>query len=108
MLVLLLVYWLAGWRIAEPIIYGYAYSLFTITFGFISIYWAFAKSTNVFLAVILGGMFLRFILLGAVLFVVLRFTALHFISFLLSLIGFYFVLQLFEIRVIHRELVRGK
>ena len=97
-----------GWHIAKSVLGGYCYSLFSVLAGFMSLQWAFDKSLKVFLAVTLGGMFFRFLLLGLVLFLVMRFTQMHFNSFLISLLGFFFILQFFEIRYINKELTKGK
>ena len=93
-----------GRKVAEAMAVSYLCSLFFALIGFVSLAWAFNKSTKVFLSVVLGGMFLRFILLGAILFCILRFTNIHFVSFILSFVLFYFLLQLSEIKIVLREL----
>ena len=100
--------WLLSGEIAKSVLYGYLYSLFTISAGFISLQWAFSKPMKTFLAITLGGMMLRFLLLGAVLFLVMRYTDIHFISFVISLVAFYFILQLFEMSFIRKNTVHSE
>jgi hypothetical protein len=90
------------------IIYGYIVSLVNILFAFYSIKWAFDKPNTTFFTVILGGMGIRFLILLTALLFVWKFTQVPFTGFVVSLIGFYITLQLFEIRFIQRELNNRK
>ncbi|RMD92934.1 MAG: hypothetical protein D6813_05015, partial [Calditrichaeota bacterium] len=71
---------------------------------FYSIKWAFNKSLSVFYSVILGGMGLRFLFLLITMFLIWKFTRIPFTGFVISLVGFYITLQIFEVRYIQKEL----
>lgn len=95
-------------RLVLGVFYGYLVSLINILFAFFSIKWAFDKSNKTFFAVILGGMGIRFVILVFALFFVWKFAQIPLIGFIVSLIGFYLTLQLFEIRFIQKELASRK
>ncbi len=69
---------------------------------------AFQYKGKTFYRLILGGMALRLGLVGAVLFVVWKFTSLHLITFLVSLMIFYVLLQVVEIRFFQRSILKTK
>jgi hypothetical protein len=95
-------------RLAWGVFYGYLVSLCNILFSFFSIKWAFNKSTTTFFAVVLGGMALRFVIVILALFIALKFAQIPIIGFIVSLVGFYLTLQVFEIRFVQNELKSRK
>jgi len=90
------------------VFYGYLVSLANILFAFYSIKWAFDKPNKTFFNVVLGGMGIRFLFLIGALFFVWKFTQIHLLAFIISLVVFYLTLQMFEIRYIQKELKTRK
>lgn len=90
------------------VFYGYLVSLANILFAFYSIKWAFDKPNKIFFNVVFGGMGIRFLFLIGAFFFVWKFTQIHLLAFIISLVGFYLTLQMFEIRYIQRELKTRK
>jgi hypothetical protein len=90
------------------VVSGYLVSLVNILFAFYSIKWAFDKPNTTFFTVILGGMGVRFLILLTALLFVWKFTQIPMVGFVVSLIGFYITLQIFEIRFIQKELNNRK
>lgn len=90
------------------VVYGYLVSLLNIASAYFSLKWAFDKSTTTFFAVVLGGMGIRILILGAALFFVWKFTQIPLVGFVVSLVGFYLLLQFVEIRFVHRSLAGRK
>jgi len=87
---------------------GYLISSFIFILGFIAINWAFKRSLKTFMGVVLGGMFIRLLLIGGTLFLLIQFTNIHIFSFVLSFFVFYIISQFYEIRFIHSKLSKGK
>lgn len=108
LLTLLVVHFLLEPDRTKEIVLGCLISLAIFLAGFISINWSFGRSLKTFMGVVLGGMFFRFILIGAVLFLLIRFTKIHILSFVLAFFVFYLIYQIFEIRFIHVKLSKGK
>ncbi len=93
---------------SREIILGYLLSLIIFASGFVSIHWSFNRSLKTFMGIVLGGMFVRFVLIGIALFLFIRFTEIHILSFVLAFFVFYLIYQVFEIRFIHGKLSKGK
>ncbi len=98
-----LVLYFGNAHLMDGLLYGYAVSLPNILFAFFSTKWAFDKPNKTFFRVILGGMGVRFIILLSALFFVGKFTQIPFQSFVLSLVGFYLMLQYFEVKLIQQQ-----
>ncbi len=92
---------------SHEIVLGYLISLAIFILGFLSIDWAFKRSLKIFMGVVLGGMFFRFVLIGVVLFLLIRFTDIHILSFVLAFFIFYIIYQCYEIRFINLKLQKG-
>ena len=93
---------------ANEIITAYFASLFIFISGFVAVIWGLKKSLKVLLIIVFGGMFLRFVLIGVTLFLVMRFTSLDIIAFIVSFFIFYLIYQFYEIRFINLKLSKGK
>lgn len=93
---------------SNEIILGYVISLVIFVLGFISINWSFSRSLKTFMGIVLGGMFLRFVLIGVALFLLIRYANIHLLSFILAFFIFYFIYQIYEIRFINSKLSKGK
>jgi len=94
--------------LVRGVVYGYLVSLANILFAYYSIKWAFGKSNSTFFSVVLGGMGVRFASVLLALFLVWKFSDIPIVAFVVSLMGFYLMLQFFEIRYIQKELSRRK
>jgi hypothetical protein len=107
-IILLVVHFVFKQEKSSEILLGYLISLFIFVLGFVSINWAFDRSLKTFMGVVLGGMFLRFLLIGVALFLLIRFSNLHILSFVLAFFIFYIIYQFYEIRFINVKLSKGK
>lgn len=90
------------------VVSGFLVSLLNIASAFFSLKWAFAKSHTTFFVVVFGGMGFRIVVIIVSLFVVAKMTQIPLGAFVASLIGFYLVLQVMEIRFIQKNLVGRK
>ncbi len=88
--------------------FGYAISLAIFVLGFFTIVWAAKKSLKTFLGFVLGGMFVRFILLGLAIYLLMRLAKIDIVYFMVSFLIFYFICQFFEIRFINAEFFKGR
>lgn len=93
---------------SREFVLGYLISLFIFILGFIAINWAFKRSMKAFMGVVLGGMFVRVVLIGGTLFLLIQFTNIHIFSFVLAFLVFYIISQFYEIKFIHSRLSKGK
>ena len=107
-LILVFIYLIFGENKASEIISGYFVSLIIFLLGFFSIIWAFKKSLKVFMATVLGGIFVRFVLIAIALFLFMNYTQFDVIYFVLSFFIFYIIYQFYEIRFINIKLSKGK
>jgi len=87
---------------------GYGFSLFLFLFGFLSTHWAMKKPLKTLMAIVLGGMILRFALIGAAVFVILKYTEIDILVFIVFFFVFYLIYQFFEIRFISATISKGK
>ncbi|MDZ7265202.1 MAG: hypothetical protein ONB16_11505, partial [candidate division KSB1 bacterium] len=88
--------------------FGYAVSLAIFVLGFFTIIWAAKKSLKTFLGFVLGGMFIRFILLGLAIYLLMRFAQIDIVYFMVSFLIFYLICQIVEIRFINAEFFKGR
>ncbi|MCU0643641.1 MAG: hypothetical protein MUC94_05215 [bacterium] len=108
LIILLVVHFVFKQEKSSEIFLGYLISLFIFMLGFVSINWAFDRSLKTFMGIVLGGMFLRFVLIGVALFLLIRFTNIHILSFVLAFFIFYIIYQFYEIRFLNVKLSKGK
>jgi hypothetical protein len=107
-LIFVLVYLLIDDNKAFEIISGYIVSFVIFVLGFLSIIWAFKKSLKIFMATVLAGMFVRFVLIAIALFLFMKYTRIDILYFILSFFVFYIIYQFYEIRFINMKLSKGK
>lgn len=107
-LILVLIFLIAGDNKFPGIISGYVVSLIIFILGFLSLIWAFKKSLKVFMAMVLGGMFVRFVLIAIAFFLFMKYTGIDILYFILSFFVFYIIYQFYEIRFINMKLSKGK
>ena len=86
---------------------GCAISSLNVLVGCGSAVWSLDKPQPVFLKAILGGMTLRMMAIGAILFALLKFTDLSARGLTLSLFFFYVVYQILEVRFLVRHNTAG-
>lgn len=98
--------WAHDSRVASGIWFGAAFSLFNITWGFFSIRWAYRRSFRTFMIVLVGGIFLRFVLVLGGLYLVWKFMDTHLPSFIGALVSTFLLLQVIEIRFIQAQLAQ--
>lgn len=108
LLILLVIHFFFDPNWTREAIFGWLISMGIFLLGIISINWSFNRSLKTFMGVVLGGIFLRFVLIGVVIYLFMRFTTMHLIAFVLTFFAFYFLYQVFEIRFIHIRLSKGK
>ena len=87
-------------------IVGGAICLVNASIGSLSALWAFDKPHAVFLKTLFGGMFVRMAGIAIVLIVLLRYTTMEPASLVFSLVGFFVIYQILEIRFLNTELKR--
>ena len=102
------IYLFFGGNKSTEIVYGYLVSFAIFVLGFISINWAFNKSMKIFMTTVLGGIFVRFLLIAAAIFLFMRFTDIQIFYYLLSFFVFYLIYQVYEIRFINTRLSKGR
>ncbi len=107
-LILVLIFLIAGDNKFHEIISGYVVSLIIFILGFLSIIWAYNKSLKIFMTTVLGGMFVRFVLIAITLFLFMKYTGIDILYFILSFFIFYIIYQFYEIRFINMKLSKGK
>lgn len=80
------------------VVVGCGICTLNVVAGCLSMVWAFEKPHTVFLKTLFGGMAVRLMGMGLVLFLLIRLTTLHVLGLILSLFVFYTVFQVLEIR----------
>ena len=104
---LILIFFINGKRALSEVAFGYVISLIIFSSGFVSINWSLKKSLKTFMVIVLGGMLLRFILIGVALFLLIRLTNINMIFFISSFFLFYLIFQIFEIHFFNKQLAKG-
>lgn len=87
---------------------GFLLSAFCFTAGFYATYRSFHASLNSLMIAVFGGMLARLFLIGAVFLVVVWWTPLHVVSFLVSLLGFYVLFLVIELYFVKQRLAKGE
>ncbi len=95
-------------KFVQEILLGYFTCLFIFSAGLFSAHWSFSKSLKAFMVTLMGGMVLRFVLIGVALFFLIRYTHFSIVFFLVTFFIFYIICQYFEIRYIHHMLSKEK
>ena len=107
-LILFVLYCLQKENYLLEIIFGYLGSLFIFTLGFMSICWSLKRSLKTFMWVVFGGMFVRFLLLAALIFLIMKYSNLNIFYFIITFVGYYVFYQFSEIRFINENVNKGK
>ncbi len=88
----------------ESLIWGSIISTFVMVGGFISLKLTLNKSINLFFGALIGGIFIRLLIIFLSSFYVQRFTDLNIKEYFVFLFGYYFFLQFLEILYFNRGL----
>ncbi len=89
------------------IISGYLASLILFLLGFISVNWSFKKPLKTFMSIVIGGILVRLVIISILIFIILRYTELSVVYFIMSFVFFYIIYQFFEFRFINANTVKG-
>jgi len=100
------VYYYGGWTWIRGIGLGLIFSLFILTFSFLSIRWAFSKSMTKFYLIIMGGMLTRLVFFALALLLIHRIRPAYTLAFIASFFLFYIFFQIVEIRHINKRLLK--
>ena len=90
------------------VIIGTVVSFTFFIFNFYSITWSIKKSLNVFFAAVIGGMFMRMLFIGFIIFIIMKLTNLDIIYFVGAFLLFFLTYQIIEIRLINDYISKGK
>jgi hypothetical protein len=71
--------------------------------GFYAVCWALHRAVRPFLIAVLGGVFLRFVVIGLTFVFLMRATNIHVYSFVFSLVGFYSLYMAIELYLLHNN-----
>jgi putative flippase GtrA len=97
-----------GLDVVLAIAAGAGIALLIISSAFVANSWAFSRSTKDFYRVVMGGMLVRFLFVGVILFVFWKFVPIDFLTFVTSFIGFYLLLHYVEIKYLQKRFVGKK
>lgn len=96
------------WNWAVTIAVGFFISFVYIVLAYYTIRFAFGKSAKTFYRVMFGGMAFRFLFFLLCLFIVYKLTPLPITGFVVAFMVFYVIFQIFEARLVLREMKRQK
>jgi hypothetical protein len=82
-----------------------SYILFLV--GFLVTNWSFHRSLKLFMGVVFGGIFVRFLIIAAIIFVVLRYSSFDLKYFISVFVIFYLIYQFFEFRFFNEQIKKG-
>jgi hypothetical protein len=99
-------YYLAEPVIVWGVLVGCILAAFCFATGFYAVCRSFQRSLRILMIVILGGMLVRLVMLGAIFVLLVNLTSLHVTSFLVSLLGFYVVYLIIELYFVNNRLYR--
>jgi len=106
--VLLAFYNINGQKYFAELLLGYFSSFLIFSSGFLSICWALKRSLKVFMGVVIGGIFAKFVLIGIVLFLLMRYSTINIFYFLITFVVFYLIYQVYEFRFINAKMGKRK
>jgi len=107
-LAVLVLYYLQNGNYKNEIMLGYLGSLIIFTLGFVSACWALNKPLKTFMVVVLGGMVVKFLLLAVLIFLIMKYTNLNILYFIITFVIFYIFYQFSEFRFINENVNKGK
>lgn len=81
----------------REIAYGFISSLLLFSFSFFSIRWGSRQRVQILLAIIMGGMFLRFLVIGVFFYLLHLFTSLNIKLFVAIFVLFFLLSHIFEL-----------
>ncbi len=107
LIILTVVYVKINSAVTSGIIYGYLLSLMNVFLGYFSFELAFGRKNKTFTKIFFGGMILRMILLLCALILIIKFIGINLISLLFSLLIFYVINLIIELKHIIKRLKPG-
>jgi len=87
---------------------GYATSLFLFCLSVLALSLSQKRALTTFLSVVIGGMFVRLLLFGVIVFLIYQFSEIDIHYYIGSFVVFYIIFQYFEIKLIQRTLIQNK
>lgn len=87
---------------------GYATSLFIFFLSILALYFSQERSLTIFLGMVMGGMFFRLIVFGAIVYFIYKYATLDIHYFIGSFVIFYLIFQFYEIKLIQQTLLKSK
>ncbi len=109
MILLSALYFLTSWldkpQLFDIMIYGFFLSSGVVFLGVIVTNFTFQKSMKVFMGAVLGGVFVRILLIAGTGFIIIKLKGFNFPIFTLITIGFYFIFQFIELYLVNKHLV---
>jgi len=94
--------------IIKGIITGCVISVINVFFGYVAIEYAFDKSNKTFMKAVLGGMGIRLVATLTAVLVLIEVFEYHIMSFVSSLLIFYFIFLLYELVYFNKKLSMRK
>lgn len=98
------IYAYTGVASLKGVLAGCGIAALNVLAGCLAAVWAFEKPQKVFLKTVLGGMLIRMIGVGLVFLLLIRYTGVDTLALTLSLISFFALFQVFEIRFLATRL----
>jgi hypothetical protein len=95
-------------EIRTGIVAGLVISVLNVFLGYLSIEYSFGKSTKTFMKAVLGGMGIRLVATMTAVLILLEVYDYHMISFVSSLLVFYFIFVLYEVLHVNRKVILSK
>jgi len=97
LLPLFIVYFGCESKTFESVLWGFIVSSVVMSGGILSLRFTLNRSMNIFLGALIGGIFLRLLIILSSGFYVLYFSDLNINNYFISLLGYYFTLQFIEV-----------
>jgi len=97
LLPLFIIYFRCESKTFESVLWGFIVSALVMGGGIISLKFTLNRSINIFLGTLIGGIFLRLLIILLSGFYILYFSDLNINNYFISLLGYYFTLQFIEV-----------
>ena len=97
-----------GFEFFVALVAGASIGVVVIVFTVVANAWAISRSSRDFFRVLLGGMLVRFLFVGLILFVFWKFVRIDFLTFVTAFIGSYLLLHYVEIKFLQKRFLSKK
>ena len=105
---LFIVYFGCESKTFESVVWGAIVSSIVMTGGILSLRFTLNRSINIFLGTLIGGILLRLLIILLSGFYIRYFSDLNVKDYFISLLGYYFTLQFFEVMYFNRGIKKYK